>query len=356
MLNIKCQYREWSLAEAVRPAVSLVDKKADKVTVSKVTVDKITVTRGNGFPLYLQLKREIELRVKKGWWEPGLKLPPEREMARLLGVSRNTVSAAYRQLEDQGLLVSRQGRGTFVGRSSARPSTLTEGKVLHALGLAWEELASLGYGPEEFLDLAREVVSGPPRAVRVALVECNREQLDYFSRELELGSGVRILPVLVEDFRRNPGAVNALLEGVDLVVTTFFHLDEVRGLVADPNKEILGIALDPLMETMVKIALLPRRKKTGLVCRSEAFAERVQKSLANAGIELELAVTTTADRRELGEFLRGVKAAIVSPGRFREVEALMPPGRKVIEFIYQPDAGSINLLRAAVRRRKAGMG
>ena len=43
----------------------------------------------------------------------GKKLPTERELAKALRVSRNTISTAYKELEDEGVLYSHQGRGTL---------------------------------------------------------------------------------------------------------------------------------------------------------------------------------------------------------------------------------------------------
>ncbi len=64
------------------------------------------------------------------WLAPGRhrtgdRLPPEHEVARMLGISRGTLRTALRRLEDTGEIVRRQGSGTFVGRI-ALPSQLDE--------------------------------------------------------------------------------------------------------------------------------------------------------------------------------------------------------------------------------------
>ena len=53
------------------------------------------------------------------------RLPPEHEVATMLGVSRGTLRSALRRLEDRGEIVRRQGSGTFVGRSAV-PAALGE--------------------------------------------------------------------------------------------------------------------------------------------------------------------------------------------------------------------------------------
>ncbi len=61
---------------------------------------------------FQRLQRELGGRIANA--EPGEKLPPEPELARQMGVSRSTLREAMRFFETQGLLMRRQGAGTFV--------------------------------------------------------------------------------------------------------------------------------------------------------------------------------------------------------------------------------------------------
>lgn len=318
----------------------------------------LEIHKQDGTPIYLQLKRQIERLIRAGIWEKGHRLPTERELAESLGISRNTVSLAYNELKEEGILSSHQGRGTFVagGEDDYHEGTREE-RLLRAIDLAMEQGLDLGFNLDEFMAFAADYARRKKemlRQIKVAFIECNREQLDYFSKELELGSGVTIVPVLMDDFRRDPSNVNARLAGVDLVVTTFFHLQEVRRMIGDPQREVLGIALDPQLETIVRIARLPRDIRVGMVCLSRDFADRVQRSVQSAGINIQIQAATTRNQAELAAFLKDLDACIVSPGRKVEVEALFPPGREIIEFIYKPDAGSINMLESVLMERKRG--
>lgn len=312
---------------------------------------EIELDKASGVPIYLQVKRQVAHFIAQGIWQDGDKLPTERELAEVLGISRNTVSAAYRELEHEGVLVCQQGKGTFVAPQAgqAAPDGKKE-RVLRLIDLAIESTLEMGLGLEEFITLsqlrAREKMA-LLGSVRVVFVECNREQLDYFAKELELGSGVAVVPLLLERLQAGDQQVTQTIAEADLIVTTFFHLDEVRRLL--PGKEILGIALDPQLATIVRIARLPKGRRVALVCLSQSFAERVWKSIGNAGIEaLELITTTTRDEDRLRSLLEKVDAVVVSPGRKREVEGMVGPDQEVIEFIYVPDAGSINLLKSTL--------
>lgn len=60
-----------------------------------------------------------------GRYRQGDRLPPEHEVATMLGVSRGTLRSALHRLEERGEIVRRQGSGTFVGRSAV-PAALGE--------------------------------------------------------------------------------------------------------------------------------------------------------------------------------------------------------------------------------------
>ncbi len=69
-------------------------------------------------PFYRRLVEIIEAGIGRGDVPAGCRLPPERDLAHALGVSRATIVSAYRDLESRGLVRGYVGRGTFV---SARP-------------------------------------------------------------------------------------------------------------------------------------------------------------------------------------------------------------------------------------------
>ncbi|HEV2175661.1 MAG TPA: PLP-dependent aminotransferase family protein [Terriglobia bacterium] len=65
-------------------------------------------------PLYLQIRDRIRERIASGALKPGDRLEPSRELAKRLGVHRTTVGNAYAELESEGLIAGRVGRGTFI--------------------------------------------------------------------------------------------------------------------------------------------------------------------------------------------------------------------------------------------------
>ncbi len=68
-------------------------------------------------PLFLRIARAITEDVRRGRLAPGDALPGTRELARALGVHRNTVIAAFRELVAEGWLTTEAARGTFVSKA-----------------------------------------------------------------------------------------------------------------------------------------------------------------------------------------------------------------------------------------------
>jgi GntR family transcriptional regulator len=68
-------------------------------------------------PLYAKVREALVGRLISGIWKPGQMLPSEFAIADELGVSQGTVRKALDEMTSQGLLIRRQGRGTFVNES-----------------------------------------------------------------------------------------------------------------------------------------------------------------------------------------------------------------------------------------------
>jgi GntR family transcriptional regulator len=68
----------------------------------------------SGKPVYLQVVDQIKSAAASGGLRPGDALPPIRSLAEELRVNRNTIAKAYDELESQGIIESRHGRGSFL--------------------------------------------------------------------------------------------------------------------------------------------------------------------------------------------------------------------------------------------------
>ncbi|MCP2328003.1 DNA-binding transcriptional MocR family regulator [Hamadaea flava] len=107
-------------------------------------------------PDYLALAGAVRGLLTDGRLALGVRLPAERELAEALGISRTTISAAYRELRDSGHLASRRGSGSW--------TTLPEGMRVGASGL-WGPAPQAEAG---IIDLSCAAPSAPPELVEAA--------------------------------------------------------------------------------------------------------------------------------------------------------------------------------------------
>ena len=83
--------------------------------------------------LHRQVYRELARLILAGRLAPGSRLPSSRDLARELGVARNTILSALDQLASEGYVEGRRGSGTFVAADLPDKTPLAPG-ALAALG------------------------------------------------------------------------------------------------------------------------------------------------------------------------------------------------------------------------------
>ncbi|HVA34020.1 MAG TPA: GntR family transcriptional regulator [Candidatus Baltobacteraceae bacterium] len=107
-------------------------------------------------PVYAQLCEQVLAAVARGNARRGEQLPSVRDVAAALGINPNTVNRAYVELERDGVVETRRGRGTFVasgrprGSQAPRLSEITRRFVARA--------SALGYKGTQILDAVRKEI------------------------------------------------------------------------------------------------------------------------------------------------------------------------------------------------------
>jgi GntR family transcriptional regulator len=109
----------------------------------------------SGLTPYMQLVQQVKQALRLGWLQPGDKLPRVHELAASVAINPNTVQKAYKELEQEGLLVGRPGQGTFVLRSLSQ-STPTELSLLGRRLEKWIVAArAAGLDDDGIMDVVR---------------------------------------------------------------------------------------------------------------------------------------------------------------------------------------------------------
>jgi GntR family transcriptional regulator len=92
----------------------------------------------SGVPPYLQLVQQVEQALRVGHISVGDQLPTVKQVVAEVALNPNTVMKAYRELENAGVVVGRQGVGTFVVLRPAGPPASTHVRLSRSLA-RWVE-------------------------------------------------------------------------------------------------------------------------------------------------------------------------------------------------------------------------
>jgi DNA-binding transcriptional regulator YhcF (GntR family) len=141
----------------------------------------IRIDRHGDLPVGMQLTRGLRALIESGALAVGDRLPSIRELAPAMGVNVNTVRAAYARLEQEGLVQTEHGRGSFVSRRPT-PEVATRRELRRQIAELEAELVRRPRPP------AAEAEEPPPRSAGALLTtrELERVRDDLHRRLQEL--------------------------------------------------------------------------------------------------------------------------------------------------------------------------
>jgi DNA-binding transcriptional regulator YhcF (GntR family) len=307
--------------------------------------------KGVGVPLYIQLENQIIGAIKTGYLKANARIPTEREMAQRLSVSRKTVSRAYRSLEKRGILSSEQGRGTFVqsgveAKYYGSQDQLIDDYINKVIDTAIRE----GIDEKNLIHLFTRIAKNKYQNIErldAVFIECNIEQAQSFSKALAEVSQKQIKPYTLADIKNMTPAFMNQLAQTRVIITTFNHVGEIKEHLRSKGieKRVMGVAITPNLESMIKISKYATQSKIGLISLSEEFFFSVKSALKLAGLEqVDLVNTTTLNPDMLKAFMQDLDVIVVSPGRMESIKKIQADDLELIAFEYVLDKGSVEVV------------
>jgi GntR family transcriptional regulator len=127
---------------------------------------ELTISQADPRPMYLQILEQVRRRIAVGDWRPGQEIPSIRALAAATRVSVITVKRAFLELEHEGLIVTRQGRGTFVAENVEVATDLRERELDGHLTKAVDVGRELGWSVRKLEARLREVARARGLEVR----------------------------------------------------------------------------------------------------------------------------------------------------------------------------------------------
>lgn len=216
-------------------------------------------------PLYLQLKHQLAYLITTQRLPGGSRLPPVRSLATDLDVNQHTVGQAYRELQNDGLIESFPGRGSFVRQfddhGAARSARLEHLSSL--LRDARRRARSLGFRDSEIAQHLTSLLHHERELCHVAFVDFFAHISAKYAGALDrqLGDVLRATPLTVADVEGGGRAARAVLDEVHFVFAFARTVPALeRWLARDGGRhEIVTIVSEVVPETVAHLANLAHR-------------------------------------------------------------------------------------------------
>ena len=117
----------------------------------------IKIDTSSFIPIYEQIKTQFKLRIAAHILKPHDPLPSIRELATELLINPNTVARAYREMEKEGFIYTRKGKGCFVSDNSFSLAEEKRAEILNAVfDNAIEEAKGYELTPEDIKRLFQQ--------------------------------------------------------------------------------------------------------------------------------------------------------------------------------------------------------
>jgi GntR family transcriptional regulator len=122
----------------------------------------IKVDTSSFIPIYEQIKKEFKKEIFRGELKPNDPLPSIRDLATELLINPNTVARAYRELEMEGVIYTKKGKGCYVSEDSSQMMTEERKSILtQSCDELIEEAKKFGLDREEIKKLFDERLNMP---------------------------------------------------------------------------------------------------------------------------------------------------------------------------------------------------
>lgn len=310
------------------------------------------VNKQSNIPLYLQLKDFVKYSISTGVIQHSEKLPTIQGLAQRLGVNFETVRKAYKDLEREGLVSTERGVGTFVtGRPAAKPAaepnSSSSANPVESLKSSIGRLLQAGKSAEEINQIVVQALEELARCDRRSLIlfaECNSLQANGISAVLQQHLKMPVSPVLLPDLRNEINRVQQSGRQIAAVVTTGFHMNEVRRVVRDLPVDFVMTNMSP--EVRRKVDEYSKAARYGFICRDAESKEFYPELLkAELGLNTDVECCLIGETSEVDQMLRSVDVLLVGPAVYEDIQQLAPGTLPIFNIQDRVDPLSLKMLR-----------
>lgn len=319
-------------------------------------------------PISEQLVNAVQRLILSGALAAGEKLPPERELAKHINVSRGTVKRAYTRLNQMRLTDVRQGSGSYVLKSAHMIEQNQKKEAAEMIGSVFLKLHEMGLSDKEIINLVNlqylsEASRGGIRKVTLMVVSNNHDILNELEQQLSYLSFSSRFPftlsfMTLDTIATNPDPVQMLLTYGLIIATTIDYPDIIRLAPMLKNK-IIEAALTPKTKTLAALSQFPSNSRFCVIYRTEAFQSMIVKYLLSLDFDpRNIFCYMDADYKPENHFQKDVRAIVTfneSPiyknPLFEDANSkFIKNGGRIIRFEYQIERASLVYIEDRIQK------
>lgn len=300
---------------------------------------------------YLQLLSALHM----GKLRAGDRLPSVRQIAQRNNINHKTAFAIYQRLHAEGFISLRKGSGAYVW--DVDQSDLEQAYCLSLLRLIksnFAEASRLKINPREYVKLAQSYVrKSQLKSVRLAVIECNEEQVNLFANEILNRLGITVHPMLLNQLESPDRRTAKTLAKVQYFATTHFHFKQVKALTEKYQRKILQLRLNPnFVPAIVEAA---REGTVLMVVSNTNYFPAFKESLINIGTARSLVERINAvddsDPTRVRARIYKSQTVYVSPICNPRVRELLTARVRELKFDTTLSGESLEMLEACILLR-----
>lgn len=304
-----------------------------------------------------QLKGQIVHAISRGLLRPGDQLPSLRDLTVALGISYATAANLYSELAQEGLLVTRPGKGTFVADLTraewVRQRQSSQISLQQLVAKLLSQAFAMGHNPNEIVRAVHDAIeaynlNSPVRYAMVVGYAPNATE--SYARDLErMLSGpdfrVSVQPILLEDLRTDCVHALSSLHPATLVITPPHALREVRDLLEPLGFHVASAAFELCAETRRRLASIKPEARVGIIATEIEYVPTLLGGVASYIPPSSTILKAVRDQvPEIKKLLSNIDVLVYHTGCETILEWL-PAHVEAIEYLHSPEPDSVARLR-----------
>jgi DNA-binding transcriptional regulator YhcF (GntR family) len=314
-------------------------------------IAKWHIDRELPIPLHEQIKGQIVFAIIYGNVKPDAPLPSVRAMAVSLKVSTMTVSGVYRELVQEGLVVSRPRIGYFVAPTDSIQVSIhgrnTQRNLRQIIHNCVRRSLQLGYSAEEVYEVFTSIIDQyDPKCKPDTLVLVGNfmpATADY-AAEIEKIIGdkkIKVVPVILSQIIEKQPQVMETIECASLVITIASRLQETRALLQSYPVRITAVMFDISLATRQRLSNISHDQTVGIVATYPEFLQTMIDQVVSYGFSVKpLLCAVMGQDERIHDMLSKIDVLVYASGS-ESVLNWVPKDVEAIELRHTPEPESV---------------